>query len=71
MRGHTNYVMCVNFNPSGNLVATGSFDHSLRIWDIEKGTCVYRLSAHRDTVVSSHFNGDGTKIVTAGFDGAV
>jgi len=71
MKGHTNYVMCANFNPTGNLVATGSYDQSVRLWDIEKGACLYRLSAHSDTVVSSHFNGDGTQLVTAGFDGAV
>lgn len=53
-------------------MATGSFDHTARIWDVEGGTCINNLGPpHKDLVVSSNFNNDGTKLVTAGFDGVV
>jgi len=38
MRGHANFVFCLNFNPHGNLLATGSFDESLRLWDVKTVT---------------------------------
>lgn len=30
--GHSQAVFCCNFNPAGNLLASGSFDESVRIW---------------------------------------
>eukprot|EP01125_Pyxidicula_operculata_P021659 TRINITY_DN848_c0_g1_i1.p1 TRINITY_DN848_c0_g1~~TRINITY_DN848_c0_g1_i1.p1 ORF type:complete len:295 (+),score=41.19 TRINITY_DN848_c0_g1_i1:359-1243(+) len=69
-KGHTNYVMSVNFHPSGNLIASGSFDNTAIIWDVNTGTVKHRIEAH-ETVVSVHFNPEGTNLVTAGFDGLV
>jgi COMPASS component SWD3 len=37
LRGHTNYVFCVNYNPQSNLIASGSFDETIRIWDVKTG----------------------------------
>lgn len=37
LRGHTNYVFCVNYNPAGSLLVSGSFDESVRIWDVSRG----------------------------------
>ena len=35
--GHTNFVFCVDFNPSVNLLASGGFDETVRIWDVARG----------------------------------
>ena len=69
--GHKNYVMSANFSPQNNLIASASYDNTVRIWDVEKGVAIHTLSAHTDLVVSAHFNSSGTELVTAGFDGAV
>jgi len=69
--GHTNYVMCVDYNPTKNLLASGSFDKTVRIWDVSGRRCIHRINAHNDTVVSSSFDPDGNRLVTAGFDGYV
>ena len=37
LKGHSNYVFCCNFNPQSNLVVSGSFDESVRIWDVRTG----------------------------------
>ena len=37
LKGHTNYVFCVNFNPQSNLIVSGSYDESVRIWDVKNG----------------------------------
>lgn len=36
-KGHTNYVFCVNWNPQSNLVVSGSFDESVKVWDVARG----------------------------------
>ena len=34
LTGHNHYVMCAQFHPSEDLVASASLDQTLRIWDI-------------------------------------
>ncbi|CAD8048611.1 unnamed protein product [Paramecium primaurelia] len=35
--GHTSYVMSVYFSPDGNTLASGSYDKSIRLWDVKTG----------------------------------
>ena len=58
--GHLNFVFCVNFNPQSNLIVSGSFDETVRIWDVKTGKQLKKLPAHSDPVTSVHFNRDGT-----------
>lgn len=37
LRGHTNYVFCLNYNPASSLLASGGFDESVRVWDVARG----------------------------------
>lgn len=34
MTGHNHYVMCAQFHPKEDLIASASLDQSVRIWDI-------------------------------------
>ena len=36
-RGHTAEIVCLTFNPSSTLVATGSMDTTARLWGVEDG----------------------------------
>lgn len=36
-QGHTSYVYCLAFNPQGTVLVSGSFDETLRLWDVNKG----------------------------------
>lgn len=33
LEGHESFVFCVRFNPTGNVLASASFDQCIRIWD--------------------------------------
>jgi WD40 repeat protein len=52
--GHNHFVSCCCFNPQSNLIVSGSFDETVRIWvkiiilikDVKSGKCLKKLTAH-------------------------
>jgi WD40 repeat protein len=56
-------------SPDGKLVATGSWDHSAKIWDVDTGRAVHKLEGHAGYVNSVEFSPDGTELLTASDDG--
>ncbi|VDN32920.1 unnamed protein product [Gongylonema pulchrum] len=56
LKGHSNYVFCCNFNPQSSLIVSGSFDESVRVWDVKTGACIKTLPAHSDPVSAVSFN---------------
>lgn len=61
-------IVCLSFDPHGMLVATGSMDHTAKLWDVETGQEIFNLAGHKAEIVSLHFNTDGDKLMTASFD---
>lgn len=50
---------------------SGSFDETVKIWDIRSGTCIKTLPAHSDPVSAVSFNRDGTLITSSSYDGLI
>ena len=56
-------------NPSGKLVlASASFDSTIRIWDALSGVCLHVLSKHQDPVYSVAFSANGQYLASGSFD---
>ncbi|CED84640.1 Beta-transducin family (WD-40 repeat) protein [Phaffia rhodozyma] len=53
------------------VLATGSFDETIRIWDIQTMSCRWVLRAHTQTVFSLSFSCTGRYLASAGWDGLV
>lgn len=49
--------------------ASGSFDETLRIWDVRTGHCLREVPAHSDPLTAVSFNYDGTLLVSSSLDG--
>jgi WD40 repeat protein len=66
---HTSHVLCITFNPKGNVLVTGGWDESVIFWNVRSGEKMRTLQAHSDPVTAVGYNVDGTMIVTGSYDG--
>ena len=68
LTGHTQEITCLAFFPDGRHLATGSRDHTVRIWDLgAEGSAAIVLPAHDDAVHSLAIDTEGRRL--ASFDG--
>ncbi|CAN6679873.1 unnamed protein product [Malus baccata var. baccata] len=51
------------------MIVSGSFDETVRIWEVKTGKCLKVLPAHSDPVTAVDFNRDGSVIVSSSYDG--
>lgn len=65
LTGHTDTVCCVAFHPDGRTLASGSFDNTIRLWDVETGINKHILRAHTEGVGCVAFSPDGKTIASA------
>ena len=72
--GHTDNVRSLAFKPNSYLLASGSYDKTIRIWDVGDNTKlrhVRTLRGHTDWVVSVAWSPDGRTLASASQDGTV
>ncbi len=63
-QGHEDGVMCVQFKD--NILATGSYDQTIRIWDMKAGKRLRTLSGHEGGVRCLQF--DRQRLLSGGLD---
>lgn len=63
-KGHTNGIMCLQFDDK--ILATGSYDSTIKIWDIETGEEIRTLVGHTSGVRALQF--DDTKLISGSMD---
>ncbi|KAL5335434.1 quinon protein alcohol dehydrogenase-like superfamily [Aspergillus crustosus] len=63
-KGHTNGVMCLQFED--NILATGSYDTTIKIWDTDTGEELRTLRGHESGIRCLQF--DDTKLISGSMD---
>ncbi len=66
-RGHAESITQLSISPDGKLLASGSWDKSVRIWDIRSGRELKALEGFPNWVNSVAFSPDGKKLVAGSY----
>lgn len=68
LSGHGDRLARVNFHPEGRLLATASFDHTWRLWDVEMEKELLAQEGHSLGVYNVRFHPDGSLACSVGLD---
>jgi hypothetical protein len=71
LTGHAGTVSTVAFSPNGKLIASGSYDRSVKIWEVGSGLLLQTLSGEMEAVYAVGFEANGKRIVLGGKDGVI
>lgn len=80
LQGHKKEIYTVTWSPTGPttvfpnaplLLASASYDTTVKLWELERGSCVLSLSKHQEAVHSLSFSPDGRYIASGSFDRAL
>ena len=64
MKGHADRICRVAFHPSGDYVASASFDTSWRLWDVTTAKELLLQEGHSKEVYSVEFQDDGALVAS-------
>ena len=68
LSGHTKLVGCVVFSSDATLLVSGSWDKTVKLWDVQTGGAVKTWFGHTDRVVSVSISADCTTIASGSYD---
>eukprot|EP01097_Dermamoeba_algensis_P007853 TRINITY_DN5061_c0_g1_i1.p1 TRINITY_DN5061_c0_g1~~TRINITY_DN5061_c0_g1_i1.p1 ORF type:complete len:486 (-),score=50.70 TRINITY_DN5061_c0_g1_i1:255-1712(-) len=77
---HTKEIYTIKWSPTGPqsnnpnkplYLASASFDSTIKLWEIEHGTCIFTLTKHTDPVYSVAFSPSGDFLASGSFDKCV
>lgn len=67
-RGHEKPVSCVIYSPDGKYLASGSFDNTIKLWELQSGFEIRSFHSHTAKVHDVVFSPDGKLIASVAAD---
>jgi WD40 repeat protein len=60
--GHTDYVHCLAYRADGRFLASGSYDHTLHVWDLDSRRVVRTFKTQGDWIRNLAYRADGHQL---------
>ena len=71
LKGHTAKVWDVSFSPDGKVIASGSVDNTLRLWDVAQERLIRTMQGHPFPILWVKYSPNGATLLTGSTDGAL
>ncbi|XP_076436089.1 F-box-like/WD repeat-containing protein TBL1XR1 [Babylonia areolata] len=80
LQAHSKEIYTIKWSPTGTgtnnpnaslILASASFDSTVRLWEVERGVCLHTLTKHQEPVYSVAFSPDGKYLASGSFDKCV
>lgn len=71
LKGHSRVICDLAFSRVSKIAATGSTDKTIKIWDLNDGSCLSTLTGHLAAVTRVEWVYLGTHLLSAGGDGLI
>lgn len=69
--GHDKQVSQVQFSDCGRYLVSGSYDRTVRVWEVASGLPLFVISRHKDFVESVAFSSQRRYVASGGRDGVI
>ncbi|CAD5120322.1 DgyrCDS8899 [Dimorphilus gyrociliatus] len=65
LRDHSDKIYFIKFHPlAKDVLASGSFDFTVKIWNLDKKSCSHTLNGHTDVIFNLSWHPNGSECVT-------
>ena len=71
LEGHGSAIHTIAYSPDGKMLASGSWDETIRLWDVATGEHKHTLTEHASNVYSLSFSADGRTLASGSNDGKI
>ena len=68
LSAHNDIISQIKYSPDGKIIASASWDKTVKLWDLETGKLINTLTGHQDGVNSIAFTPDRQTLVSASED---
>jgi hypothetical protein len=65
---HTDWVRCLSFTPDNQTLISGSFDQSIKLWNLADGKMLHDLQDHHKGVFALAVSADGKTLASGSWD---